>query len=179
VIISKLSDQKGCTMTKYESEYPAKPVRDSVVEMTEVVLPNDTNNFGTLFGGKVMQLIDIAGTIAARRHTKRLVVTAAVDSLAFLSPIKMGDLVLLKASVNRAFKTSLEVGVKVFSENTQTGTRKHTASAYLSFVALDDEGKPTPIPSVIPETPDEKRRFEKAAIRRGSRLVSCSSELNR
>ncbi len=166
-------------MSKIESEIPAKPVSESFVEMTEVVLPNDTNNFGTLFGGKVMQLIDIAGTIAARRHTNRLVVTAAVDSLSFLSPIKMGDLVILKAAVNRTFKSSLEVGVKVFSENTKTGTRKHTSSAYLTYVALDDEGKSTPIPSVIPETAEEKRRYDEAGLRRGTRLSNCATEMNR
>lgn len=166
-------------MKDTESEFPARPVRESTVEMTEVVYPNDTNNFGTLFGGKVMQLIDVAGAIAARRHTRRLVVTAAVDSSAFLSPIKMGEIVILKASVNRTFRTSMEVGVKVFSEDTQTGERKHTASAYLTYVALDDEGKPTRIPSVIPESPDEKRRYNEAAFRRDGRLSSCAPEANR
>lgn len=166
-------------MSRSESAVPARPVKESVVEMTEVVLPNDANTFGTLFGGKVMELIDIAGAIAARRHTKRLVVTAAVDSLAFLSPIRVGDIVVLKASVNRTFKTSLEVGVKVLSENTQTGERKHTASAYLTYVAMDGKGKPTRIPSVIPETGDEKRRYDEAALRRDSRLASCAPEVNR
>lgn len=162
-----------------QSEIPARPVSDSTVEMNEVVFPNDANNFGNILGGKVMHLIDIAGSIAARRHTRRLVVTAAVDSLSFLSPIKVGDLIVLKASVNRTFKTSLEVGVKVFSENTQTGERKHTSSAYLTYVALDDNGKPTPIPAVIPETPDEKRRYDEALLRRDSRLASCAPEANR
>jgi acyl-CoA hydrolase len=166
-------------MPKYESEIPAKPVKDSFVEMTEVVLPNDTNNFGTLFGGKVMMLMDIAGAIAARRHTNHLVVTAAVDSMAFLSPIKVGDLIVLKASVNRTFKSSLEVGVKVFSEDTRTGERKHTASAYITYVAMGDKGKPTPIPSVIPETADEKRRYDEAGLRRDTRLSSCAPEVNR
>jgi acyl-CoA hydrolase len=162
-----------------ESAIPAKPVKASVVEMTEVVFPNDANNFGTIFGGKVMQLIDIAGSISGRRHTNRMVVTAALDSLSFLSPIKVGDLIVLKASVNRTFKTSLEVGVKVFSENTKTGQRNHTASAYLTYVALDDKGKPSPIPSVIPETSEEKRRYDEALMRRDTRLNSCDSEVNR
>ena len=166
-------------MPKHDSEIPAKPVRESIVEMTEVVLPNDTNTFGTLFGGKVMMLMDLAGAIAARRHTNHLVVTAAVDSMAFLHPIKMGDLVVLKASVNRTFKSSLEVGVKVFSEDTQCGERKHTASAYITYVAIDDRGKPTPISSVIPETADEKRRYDEAGLRRNARLASCTPEANR
>lgn len=166
-------------MPKYNPEIPAKRVKESIVEMTEVVLPNDTNNFGTLFGGKVMMLMDIAGAIAARRHTNHLVVTAAVDSMAFLSPIKMGDLVVLKASVNRTFRSSLEVGVKVFSENTHSGERKHTASAYITYVAMDDKGKPTPISPVLPETIDEKRRYDEAGLRRDTRLSSCTPEANR
>lgn len=166
-------------MKKLQSEIPAKPVAESMVEMTEMVLPNDANNFGNILGGKVMHLIDVAGAIAARRHTRRLVVTAAVDSLAFLSPIKVGDLIVLKASVNRTFKTSLEVGVKVFSENTRTGERHHTASAYVTYVALDDRGQPTSIPSVIPETVDQKRRYDEAALRHDARLASCAPEANR
>lgn len=158
------------------SEMPAKRVKDSCVELTEMVLPNDTNTLGTLFGGKVMQLIDIAGAITARRHSRCSVVTAAVDSMSFLSPIKVGDLIILKASANRAFNTSIEVGVKVFSENTRTGQRHHTASAYLTYVALDNDGNPTPIPALIPETADEKRRYDEAAQRRNLRL---SSELSK
>ena len=161
-------------MKSTPAEIPAKPVRDSIVEMTEVVLPNDANNIGTLFGGKVMLLMDIAGAIAARRHTRRMVVTAAVDSLSFHHPIRVAELVVLKASVNRAFKTSLEVGVKVFSENTLTSEIKHTATAYITYVAVDDEGKPTRIPSVIPETADEKRRYDEAALRREARLGACT-----
>jgi acyl-CoA hydrolase len=166
-------------MKSQQAENPAKPVRDSMVEMTEVVLPNDANNLGTMFGGKVMQLMDIAGAIAARRHTRRMVVTAAVDSLSFLHPIRVADLVVLKASVNRAFKTSLEVGVKVFSENTLTSETKHTATAYITYVAVDEAGKPTRIPSVIPQTADEKRRYDEAALRREARLATCASEGNR
>ncbi|MFH1861395.1 MAG: acyl-CoA thioesterase [bacterium] len=166
-------------MKTYESEVPAKPVSASKAEMNEVVLPNDANNFGTLLGGKVMHLIDIAGAIAARRHSGHLVVTAAVDSLAFLSSIKVGDIIVLKASVNRTFRTSMEVGVKVWAENTRTGEQKHTASAYLTYVAMDDQGKPTPISSVIPETAEEKRRYDEAALRRGIRLTSCAPEVNR
>ncbi len=153
-----------------ETSLPAKPVRESQVEMTELVLPNDANTFGNILGGKVMHLIDIAGAIAARRHTRRPVVTVEVDSLSFHSPIKVGNIIVLKASVNRAFRTSLEVGVKVFSEDTVSGEVKHTASAYLTFVALDDQGKPAPIPALLPQTAEEKRRFEEAAERRKARL---------
>jgi acyl-CoA hydrolase len=153
-------------------EIPAKPVKWSQVEMTEMVLPNDTNTRGDLFGGKVMQLMDIAGAIAARRHSHQSVVTAAVDSMAFLTSVKMGDLVIVKASVNRTFNTSMEVGVKVFSENTQSGQRTHTASAYLTYVALDANGKPTPVPRVLPESDEEKRRYQDAAKRRSLRLAT-------
>ncbi len=138
--------------------------------MTELVLPNDTNNLGTILGGKVMHLMDVACAIAARRHTGRTVVTAEVDSLSFLSPIHAGELVVLKAAVNRVFHTSLEVGVKVFAENLRTGQRRQTASAYFTFVAFDENGQPTPIPAAIPDTADEKRRFEEAAMRREARL---------
>jgi acyl-CoA hydrolase len=152
------------------SNPPAKPVRESQVEMTELVLPNDANTFGNILGGKVMHLMDIAGAIAARRHTRRPVVTVEVDSLTFHYPIKVGNIIVLKASVNRAFRTSLEVGVKVFSEDTVSGEVKHTASAYLTFVALDKKGKPARVPPILPETAEEKRRYETAAERRKARL---------
>jgi acyl-CoA hydrolase len=148
----------------------AKKVSVSATEMTELVLPNDTNNLGTILGGKVMHLMDIACAIAARRHTGTSVVTAEVDSLSFLSPIRAGELIVLKAEVNRAFHTSLEVGVKVFAENPGTGERRHTASAYFTFVALDAKGQPTSVPCLIPETENEKRRYEEAARRREARL---------
>ncbi|MBU0519970.1 acyl-CoA thioesterase [bacterium] len=153
-------------MDREDHQKHPRPVKDSVVEMTEVVLPNDANNLGTMFGGKVMLLIDVAGAIAARRHSRRMVVTASVDSMSFHTSIKVGELVVLLASVNRAFNTSLEVGVKVFSENTSTGTRQHTASAYLTFVAIEDNGKPTGIVPVIAETDEQKRRYKEAGKRR-------------
>ncbi len=156
-----------------QSEIPAKRMPESAVEMTEMALPNEANTLGNVLGGKVMHLMDIAAAIAARRHTRRPVVTAEVDSLTFLSPIKIGDLIILKASVNRAFRTSLEVGVKVYSENLLTSERKHTSSAYFTFVALDDDGRPARIPSVIPETAEEKRRYDAAALRREVRLSTC------
>jgi len=147
-----------------------KPVRASQSEMTEVVLPNDANTLGNILGGKVMHLVDICGAIAAHRHAASYVVTASVDHMDFRNPIRVGDLIVLQASVNRVFKTSLEAGVKVFSENLLTGERQHTSSAYLTFVALDEYGRRKEIAPVIPETEDERRRFEQAGGRRQYRL---------
>lgn len=117
-----------------------------------------------------MAWIDLAAAICAQRHSRKVCVTASMDDLHFLAPVRAGDIVILKASVNCTHKTSMEVGVKVESENPLTGERKHTASAYLTFVAVDEEGKPVPVPSVLPETDDEKRRFKKADERRRERL---------
>jgi acyl-CoA hydrolase len=138
-----------------------KPVRASQSEMTEVVLPNDANPLGNILGGKVMHLMDICGAIAAHRHSSSYVVTASFDYVEFLSPVRVGDLVVLKSSVNRVFRTSLEVGVKVFSENILTGARRHTSSAYITFVALDEYGRRKEIPAVKPETEEEHRLFQR------------------
>ena len=148
-----------------------KTVRASQVEMTEMVLPNDTNRLRNLLGGRLMQWIDIAAAIAAWRHANRICVTASLDGLNFLHPIKEGEVVILQASVNRAFTTSVEVGVRVGKENPSTGERKHTNTAYLTFVALDDDGKPAPVPAVRPTTKAEKRRYKDAARRRSLRLL--------
>jgi len=147
-----------------------KPVRDSISEYAELALPNDVNKLGNIFGGKVMHLVDLAGAMAAIRHARLPVVTASVDSLQFLHPVHSGELILLRSSVNRAFRTSMEVGVKVVTENLMTGHRLHTCSAYLTFVALDESGKPTPVPGVIAETEEEKRRYREAGERREYRL---------
>ncbi len=149
----------------------AKPVRSSHVEMTEMVLPNDTNRLGNLLGGRLMHWLDIAAAIAAWRHTNRICVTASIDELNFIHPIKEGEVVILKASVNRAFRTSVEVGVKVLKENPSTGERKHTNTAYLTFVALDDDGRPTLVPPIRPSTGEERRRYRDAARRRQLRLL--------
>jgi acyl-CoA hydrolase len=117
-----------------------------------------------------MHLVDLCGALAAMRHARRPVVTAAVDYMNFLHPVKINQLVLLRSSVNRVFRTSMEVGVKVWVENLQTGEIRHTSSAYLTFVALNPEGSPVIVPAVIPETKDEKRRYEEAAQRREYRL---------
>jgi acyl-CoA hydrolase len=149
----------------------AKKVKDSQVEMIELVLPNDTNMLGNLLGGRLMHWIDIAAALAAAKHCNNVAVTAEVDKLRFKLPIKLGDIVYLKASVNRTFRTSMEVGVKVEVENIQTGEKKHANSAYLTFVNLDKyTGRPIIVPEIIPETPEEKRRFEEALIRRNKRL---------
>jgi acyl-CoA hydrolase len=148
-----------------------RPVKASQVEMTELVLPNDTNRLGNLLGGRLMHWIDIAAAIAASRHTNRVCVTASVDELRFLNPVKQGEVVVLQASVNRVFHTSLEVGVHVTTENTLTGAREHTNTAYLTFVAIDDAGKPVAAAPVRPVTAVEKRRYRGAARRRQIRLL--------
>ncbi len=147
-----------------------RPVRESATEYTEFVLPNDANHHGFLLGGKVMHLVDIAGAMAAMRHSRRPVVTASIDYMTFLHPVSIGQLVILRASVNRVFRTSMEVGVKVLMEDLATGAHKHTSSAYVTFVALDEAGKPAGAPPVVPETGDEKRRYEEAGLRRKHRL---------
>jgi len=148
-----------------------KPVRDSCTEYTELALPNDANGLGNVLGGTVMHLVDLSGAISAIRHACRPVVTASVDSLQFLHPVHIGELIVLRASVNRVFHSSMEVGVRVFTEKLTTGERLHTCSAYLTFVALDENGKPVAICPVIPETEDEKRRYQQAGERREYRLA--------
>jgi acyl-CoA hydrolase len=138
--------------------------------MVQVVLPNDTNPLGYILGGTVMHLIDIAGAIACSRHTRCALVTAAVDGLQFLHPIKVGDLIILNARVTAAWTTSLEVEVEVFSEETLTGVRRMTSRAYLTFVATDREGKRLQIPGLILETDQEKARADAANHRRAERL---------
>lgn len=147
-----------------------RPVRDSVSEYSELALPNDANALGFLLGGKVMHLVDLAGALAAMRHARRHVVTASFDHMSFLNPVHIGQLVILYSSVNRVFRTSMEVGVKVFVEDLLTGERRHTSSAYVTFVAIDAEGRPVNAPPVIPETAEEKRRYEEAGRRRTYRL---------
>ncbi len=145
-------------------------VRESVSEYSEIALPNDANPLGNLLGGRVMHLVDLAGAIAASRHARCPVVTASVDYMTFLAPVHIGQLVMLKSQVNRVFRTSMEVGVKVWVEDLRTGERRHTSSAYLTFVALGPAGERVRVPPVIPETEEEKRRFEEAGARREWRL---------
>lgn len=148
-----------------------KPVSASRVEMVEVVLPNDANPLGFVLGGRVMHLMDIAAAIAAHRHSNSYVVTASVDYVDFRSPIRVGDLIVLKSSVNRVFETSMEVGVKIFSENVRTGQRRHTSSAYVTFVAVDENVRPKPVPTLILKTAEDRRRYREAAARRRIRLA--------
>jgi len=148
-----------------------KPVRASVSEYSEIALPNDANPLGYMLGGRVMHLVDLAAAMAGIRHARRPTVTAAVDSLHFIHPVRIGQLVLLRSSVNRVFHTSMEIGVRVETETLLTGERLHTCPAYLTFVALDPAGRPTPIPPVIPETEEEKRRYRNAGERREYRLA--------
>ena len=149
---------------------PAKPVADSYTEMVQVVLPNDANPLGFILGGTVMHLIDIAGAIACHRHTRSLLVTAAVDGLQFLHPIKVGDLIILRARVTATFHTSLEVEVEVFSEGTETGERRMTSLAYLTFVTIDREGRRVAVPPLRLETDAERQKARDAEARRAARL---------
>ncbi len=143
---------------------------ESATEMTQVVLPNDANPLGFILGGTVMHLIDIAGAIAAHRHARSLLVTAAVDGLQFLHPIKVGDLIILRATVTAAFHTSLEVEVEVFSEEMLTGERRPTSRAYLTFATIAREGGRAHVPALILETDAERRKAADAAVRRAARL---------
>ena len=147
-----------------------KYVRESASEYSELALPNDANTLGNLLGGKIMHLVDLAGAIAAMKHSRRVVVTASVDNMQFIHPVRIGQWVRLKSSVNRAFRTSMEVGVKVWVEDLLTGEEKHVSSAFLTFVALDGDRKAVEVPPLIPETEDEKRRYAEAGKRREHRL---------
>ncbi|MFZ3216939.1 MAG: acyl-CoA thioesterase [Candidatus Acidiferrales bacterium] len=147
-----------------------KPVSASSSEIVEIVLPNDTNSLGNMLGGRVMHLIDIAGALAASRHSNSHVVTASVDYLDFRFPIRVGEWIVLKSSVNRVFHTSMEVGVKVFAENILTGERRHTSTAFVTFVAVDATLQPRAVPPLILETEDERRRYREAGERRQMRL---------
>jgi acyl-CoA hydrolase len=146
-----------------------RPVRDSQSEMTELVLPNDANPLGALLGGRLMHWIDLAGALAIHRHARSYAVTASVDHIDFLVPVQVGDMVILKSSVNRVFQTSAEIGVKVFVENYIADTVRHVASAHLRFVAVDAQGNRLKIAPVIPETEEQKRRYDDAGRRREMR----------
>ncbi len=151
-----------------------RPVRESISEMSEIVLPNDTNPLNALLGGRLMHWIDLAGAMAAHRHSRSYVVTASIDHLDFLVPVHVGDFVILRSSVNRAFHTSMEVGVKVWVENYRAGQNRHVSSAYLTFVAIDAAGNRVAVPPVVPETEDEKRRYDGAVRRRETRRAESA-----
>ncbi len=159
-------------MSSQDASLPGRRVSESKSEMIELVLPNDTNQLGVLLGGRLMHWIDLAGALAAHRHSKSHAVTASMDHIDFLSPVNMGDFVVLKSSVNRAFHTSMAVGVKAFAENYTNGTRQHVASAYLTFVAIDWQRNRVPVPPVIPESEEEKRRYDEALRRREASVAT-------
>ena len=151
-----------------------KTVSESRVEMVEVVLPNDANPLGNILGGKVMHLIDIAGAIVAHRHTRSVVVTVSVDNLDFLHPIRVGELIILRAHITRAFHTSVEVAVRVYLEDLLTGEHRQTSSAFVTYVALDAAGNPVRVPPVVPLTPEEKHEYREALARRRYRLAAAA-----
>ena len=152
------------------SETPhSRPVADSQSERSEIIFPGDSNALGNLFGGRLMQFIDLTGAMAASRHARAITVTASMDHLDFVAPVRIGDLLILKASVNRAFRTSMEVGVKCMVEDIRAQKLRHVSSAYLTFVAMDSTGQRLEVPQVLPETDHQKRRFEDAGRRREMR----------
>jgi acyl-CoA hydrolase len=148
-----------------------KPVSESTAVLARLMGIGDANNAGSVHGGTVMKLSDEAAGIAAIKHSRRRVVTAAMDRMTFLVPIRVGELVTFTATVNAAWRTSMEVGVRVQSENLRTGELRHTNTAYLTMVALDDDGNPAPVPPVIAATPTEQRRMREAELRRAHRLA--------
>lgn len=155
---------------------PTKAVRDSQAEMSELMLPQHANNMGHVFGGVILSMMDRCAAISAFRHSRQAVVTASIDRVDFREPIHLGDLLVMKASVNFVGRTSMEVGVRVEAEELLTGRRRHTNSCYLTFVAVDRNGRPIEVPGLEPETPDEHRRWMAARERRRRRLEERESE---
>lgn len=151
------------------------PSHSAVEQNVYKIFPNDLNAEQTVFGGLVMALCDRTALIVAERHSGVTCVTAAVDSLNFLSPARTGETLIVKASVNRAWNTSMEIGVRVVAENSRSGESRHVVSAYLTFVGLDEQGRPTPVPDVLPQSEDEQRRYRSAQVRRDARLRTRSS----
>lgn len=158
---------------------PVRTPSDSASEMTELILPNDTNTLGNLLGGRIMHFIDLVGAMAAYRHSRTHIVTASIDHIDFIAPVHVGDLLILKAKLNRAFTSSMEAGVIVWVENTIAGTQRHVASAYLTFVAIDPEGRPVPVPKLEPRTDEEKRNYQDAGRRREHRQRERQQSLRR
>lgn len=153
-----------------------KPVRESCVEKIEQVMPGDTNTLGTVFGGKVMQWIDMTGAISAIRHVRKPVVTASIDRINFYAPARIGHFLVFKSQVNFTGSSSMEIGVTVHAEDPMTGERFLTTNALLTFVAIDQNGKPVKVPPILPETEEEKKRFEEGRLRREGRLKSLAAK---
>ena len=147
----------------------ARPVSDSQSERSEIIFPGDTNPLGNLFGGRLMQFIDLVGAMAASRHARAFPVTVSMDHLDFVAPVKTGDVLILKASVNRAFHTSMEVGVRAMVEDVRARTLRHVSSAYLTFVAMDELGQRIAVPQIVPESEHQRRRYQDAGRRREMR----------
>ena len=158
---------------------PKKVSESAVHDQTYKVFPNDLNSNDTIFGGLLMSIIDRVALVVAERHSERICVTAAVDSLHFLAPARRGDILIFRAAINRSWKSSMEIGVRVLAEHYMTGASKHILSAYLTFVAVDDFLQPVPVPQVLPETPAEKRRYEEAEIRRRRRKEEKEERMRR
>jgi uncharacterized protein (TIGR00369 family) len=150
----------------------AKPPTESTVTMAVQMLPSDANPQGQVHGGTIMKLVDSAAAVAAHRHARSMVVTARIDEMSFLAPVEVGDLVTLRASVNAIWTTSMEVGVRVETENLLTGEVRHTASAFLVIVAIDDQRQPHAVPPLVPTTPEQERRLADAQIRRAHRIAT-------
>jgi len=155
---------------------PGRTVKESQHETSEIMMPQDANILGPVFGGAVLAMMDKAAAVAAIRHARRSCVTASIDRVDFREPIHVGDLVVMKASVNYAGRTSMEVGVRVETEDMISGIRRHTNSAYLTFVAIDRNGRPIEVPELVPETPEERRRYAAAQARRRRRLEERTAE---
>ena len=155
---------------------PTRPVRASAHESTSLMMPEDANILGAVFGGAVMALMDKTAAVCAMRHARQQCVTVSVDRIDFREPVHVGELLVLKASVNFAGRTSMEVGVRVESEDLRTGRRRHTNSCYITFVAIDESGRPTEVPAVRPESREEQRRYEAAEARRARRLEERAAE---
>ena len=166
-------------MTPARSGRPSKPVSESQHETSELMMPHHANNLGHVFGGVMLSMMDKTAAVAAFRHCRMNVVTASIDRVDFREPIHVGDLVVMKASVNYVGRTSMEVGVRVEAEELLSGRRRHTNSCYLTFVAVDRNGKPIEIPGVVAETPDQVRRFQAAEQRRSVRLAERETERKR
>ncbi|MBA3656981.1 MAG: acyl-CoA thioesterase [Gemmatimonadaceae bacterium] len=149
---------------------------DTHHETSQLMMPQHSNNLGHVFGGVILSMMDTTAAVSAIRHSRQTCVTASVDRVDFREPIHMGDLVIMKSSVNYVGKSSMEVGVRVETENLITGVRRHTNSCYLTFVAVDRNGRPVPVPPIAPETDDEKRRYESAKGRRARRLEERKAE---
>ena len=153
---------------------PARPARDSRHETSEIMMPQHANNLGHVFGGVILSMIDRTAAVAAIRHARNSCVTVSIDRVDFREPIHLGDLVVMKANVNFTGRTSIEVGVRVEAEDLITGVRRHTNSCYMTFVAIDRDGRPVPVPAVVPTTPEEERWFAAAKERRRRRLAEAN-----